>query len=101
MLDTDCNPDDVSLPIPANDDGIRSVEVIMRHVADAILAGNSELTGQKQGEEADKNQAAKIRGFDFAGGPLFLILPVGNVHSSHHFLLFGFGYRGSRIFRRR
>ena len=52
MLDTDCNPDDVSLPIPANDDGIRSVEVVMRHLADAILAGNSELTGQKQGEEA-------------------------------------------------
>jgi small subunit ribosomal protein S2 len=39
LIDTDCNPDDVDLPIPGNDDGIRSIDLIMRHLADAIIAG--------------------------------------------------------------
>jgi small subunit ribosomal protein S2 len=39
LIDTDCNPDDVDLPIPGNDDGIRSIELIMQHLADAIIAG--------------------------------------------------------------
>ena len=39
LIDTDCNPDVVDLPIPGNDDGIRSIEIIMKHLADAVLAG--------------------------------------------------------------
>lgn len=39
LIDTDCNPDDIDLPIPGNDDSIRSIELIVRLLADAILAG--------------------------------------------------------------
>ena len=39
LIDTDCDPDQIDLPIPGNDDGLRSVEVIMRHLADAVLSG--------------------------------------------------------------
>ena len=39
LIDTDCNPDDVDLPIPGNDDGIRSIELIMQHLADSIIVG--------------------------------------------------------------
>jgi len=39
LLDTDCDPDEVDLPIPGNDDGIRSIELILRLLADAVLAG--------------------------------------------------------------
>lgn len=39
LIDTDCNPDDVDLPIPGNDDGIRSIELILRHLSDAVLTG--------------------------------------------------------------
>jgi small subunit ribosomal protein S2 len=39
LIDTDCDPDDVDLPIPGNDDGIRSIELIVRHLADAVIAG--------------------------------------------------------------
>ena len=38
LIDTDCDPDVVDLPIPGNDDGIRSIEVIVRHLADAIAS---------------------------------------------------------------
>jgi len=42
LIDTDCDPDLVDLPIPCNDDGIRSIECILRHLADGVLAGRSQ-----------------------------------------------------------
>ncbi len=42
LIDTDSDPSDVDLPIPGNDDGIRSVEMIMRHLADAVIAGKGQ-----------------------------------------------------------
>jgi len=29
LIDTDCDPDEVDLPIPGNDDSIRSIEMIV------------------------------------------------------------------------
>jgi len=43
LIDTDCDPDSVDLPIPGNDDGIRSIEIIARHLADAVASTNPEL----------------------------------------------------------
>jgi small subunit ribosomal protein S2 len=39
IVDTDCNPDVCDLVIPANDDAIRSVALIMEHLIDAINTG--------------------------------------------------------------
>jgi small subunit ribosomal protein S2 len=39
LIDTDCDPDEVDLPIPGNDDSIRSIELIVQQMCDAILAG--------------------------------------------------------------
>jgi len=41
LIDTDCDPDMVDLPIPGNDDSIRSIELIVGHLCDAILAGKA------------------------------------------------------------
>lgn len=43
LIDTDCDPDWVDLPIPGNDDGIRSIELIVSLLADAALAGRAEV----------------------------------------------------------
>jgi small subunit ribosomal protein S2 len=43
LIDTDCDPDEVDLPIPGNDDGIRSIELIIRHLADAVVAGRGSV----------------------------------------------------------
>lgn len=51
LIDTNCDPDDVDLPIPGNDDGIRSIELIVQHVADAVLQG-------KQNQAAEAKEAA-------------------------------------------
>jgi len=39
MCDTDANPDKVNYPIPANDDAIRSIQLIAGRIADAVLEG--------------------------------------------------------------
>nr|YP_010851416.1 ribosomal protein S2 [Echinothamnion hookeri]WGH14354.1 ribosomal protein S2 [Echinothamnion hookeri] len=39
MLDTNCNPEIVDVPIPANDDAIRSIKLVLSKIADAILEG--------------------------------------------------------------
>ncbi|WP_425844920.1 30S ribosomal protein S2 [Agrococcus sp. TSP3-2-1] len=39
ILDTNCDPDDVTYPIPGNDDAIRSVALLTKIVADAAAEG--------------------------------------------------------------
>ena len=39
MLDTDCNPDVVDIPIPGNDDGMRGIEIVVRELCDAVAEG--------------------------------------------------------------
>jgi small subunit ribosomal protein S2 len=51
LIDTDCDPDDVDLPIPGNDDSIRSIELVCKFLADAILAGKSSAAETKQQQE--------------------------------------------------
>ena len=50
LIDTDCDPDWVDLPIPGNDDGIRSIDLIVRHLADAVIAGAKQVKVQKEKE---------------------------------------------------
>lgn len=39
LLDTNCDPHTVDMPIPANDDAIRSIKLIVGKLADAIYTG--------------------------------------------------------------
>jgi len=39
ILDTNCDPNDVDIPIPANDDAVRSIQLIISTLADAISTG--------------------------------------------------------------
>ena len=48
LIDTDSDPDPVDLPIPGNDDSIRSIEVILAKIADAVLEGRSALPPEQQ-----------------------------------------------------
>ena len=60
LIDTDSDPELVDLPIPGNDDGIRSIELILAQLADAIIAGraeNPDLQKRAQ-EEGDSGSAS-------------------------------------------
>ena len=39
ILDTNCDPNVVDIPIPANDDAVRSIKLIISALSDAIVAG--------------------------------------------------------------
>jgi small subunit ribosomal protein S2 len=39
ILDTNCDPDEVTIGIPGNDDAIRSVQLLTRVIADAVAEG--------------------------------------------------------------
>ena len=39
ILDTNCDPNMVDIPIPANDDAVRSIKLIISTLSDAIVAG--------------------------------------------------------------
>ena len=51
ILDTNCDPDEVTYPIPGNDDAIRSVALLTRVVADAVADGLIARAGRAAGEE--------------------------------------------------
>jgi len=42
IVDTNCDPDEVDYVIPGNDDAIRSVSLVTRLIADALLEGKQE-----------------------------------------------------------
>jgi len=44
LVDTNCDPDEADYVIPGNDDAIRSCDLIVRVVADAIDAGKQKVT---------------------------------------------------------
>ena len=58
LIDTDCDPDDVDLPVPGNDDGIRSIEVIARLMADAVAQGSKSAQAEQKQEAANSPAAA-------------------------------------------
>jgi small subunit ribosomal protein S2 len=41
IVDTNCNPDVIDYPIPANDDAIRAIKLICSKVADAVMEGKA------------------------------------------------------------
>src|SRR5207253_682260 len=48
LIDTDSDPDTVDLPIPGNDDSIRSIELMLAKLADAVLEGRASLPAEQQ-----------------------------------------------------
>jgi len=43
ILDTNCDPDLVDVPIPGNDDAVRSIKLILTSLTDSINIGKSKI----------------------------------------------------------
>ena len=41
LMDTDCDPDLIDLPVPGNDDSMRSIELVIKTLTDAIIEGRA------------------------------------------------------------
>ena len=59
IVDTNCDPDDVDYPIPANDDAVRSVKVVLGVLANAVCEANGLPTVDYVTEEEFSSKPAK------------------------------------------
>jgi small subunit ribosomal protein S2 len=48
LLDTDSDPDTVDVAIPANDDSIRAIELILNELADAVAIGKTMISARQE-----------------------------------------------------
>ena len=51
-MDTNCNPEEIDYPVPANDDAIRAIRLICTKIADAILEARTMETPTGEDGEA-------------------------------------------------
>src|SRR5436189_653540 len=56
LADTNCDPDEIDYPIPANDDAIRAVRLFCAKIADAVIEGRRELEAQQKDSEAEAGE---------------------------------------------
>ncbi len=56
VVDTNCDPDDVSHVIPGNDDAIRSIRLFSSRIADAVIEGKG-IYERRQADEARERAA--------------------------------------------
>lgn len=59
IVDTNCDPDDVNYMIPANDDAVKTIELIVKHMADAVIEGQAKFKERRAEEVADRERARK------------------------------------------
>jgi small subunit ribosomal protein S2 len=54
VVDTNCNPEEIDYPVPANDDAIRAVKLLSSKIADAVIEGQqmreAQLAETEEGE---------------------------------------------------
>jgi small subunit ribosomal protein S2 len=56
LVDTNCDPDDIDLVIPGNDDAIRAIRLFTAKIADACLEGAKRYQESFQIEEKDREE---------------------------------------------
>lgn len=59
MVDTNCDPDPIDHVIPANDDAVKTIELIVKYMADAIIEGQSKFKERKAEEVAERERVRK------------------------------------------
>ena len=61
IVDTNCNPEEVDYPIPANDDTVKALRLICSRIANAVLEG-------KQIREQEQLKMVSVEGQEVEGG---------------------------------
>jgi small subunit ribosomal protein S2 len=62
IVDTNADPDQITVPIAGNDDAIRSVELMTKAIADAIAEARREAPVREEVEEAESYTYSSDRG---------------------------------------
>src|SRR6185436_12879847 len=67
IVDTNADPDLITVPIAGNDDAIRSVELITKAIADSITEARREAPVRQEEEEGESYTYSSDRGAEPAG----------------------------------
>src|SRR5881628_2660488 len=67
IVDTNADPDLITVPIAGNDDAIRSVELITKAIADAVVEARREAPVREEVEEGESYTYSSDRGAEPAG----------------------------------
>jgi small subunit ribosomal protein S2 len=59
VVDSNCNPDNIAYPIPANDDAIKTIRLICSKIADAVIEGKAAQSTQEVETEEVLPEEAK------------------------------------------
>jgi small subunit ribosomal protein S2 len=59
IVDTNCDPDEIDVVIPANDDAIRAVKLLTSKMADAIIEGQHSNDEEEEEEEAESGEVTE------------------------------------------
>lgn len=60
IVDTNCDPDPVDYVIPANDDAVKTVELIVKYMADSVIDGVQKAKEIKAEESAEAEKVMKV-----------------------------------------
>jgi small subunit ribosomal protein S2 len=65
IVDTNCNPDGIDYPVPANDDAVKAIKLISTKIADAVIEGKAEAFSGEPGvtklaTEEEREEAIEI-----------------------------------------
>ena len=61
VVDTNCDPDPVDYLVPANDDAVKTIELLVKNMADAVIEGNIKAKEHKAEEAAENERIKKQR----------------------------------------
>jgi len=65
IVDTNCDPDGIDYPIPANDDAVKAIRLICSKIADAIIQGKAgafSAEAAKLAAEEEREEAIEVLG---------------------------------------
>jgi small subunit ribosomal protein S2 len=77
LVDTNCDPEEADYVIPGNDDAIRSCDLIVRVIADGIMAGKSKTTVEEmEGQATAAEEPAAVEAPTAVEAPEQTVQPV-------------------------
>jgi small subunit ribosomal protein S2 len=59
IVDTNCDPDSIDYPVPANDDALKSVQLITKAIADSVLEGGQRVAAKRAAEAEAASQTSE------------------------------------------
>jgi small subunit ribosomal protein S2 len=66
IVDTNCNPEPIDYPIPANDDALKSVQLVTKAIADAVAEGAQRAAAMRAKQAEQQEQHASSEGAEKA-----------------------------------